>query len=234
MVRGELIERSPANPLHAERLSTIVYVIRGHVAAGYVPSTFLLTRVGPLSDFATDLCVRRAGVDPETGTRYLEELAFLLISEQSMPHITIRAKDLAERGVRRVIGVFVEQGEIAEWSRTHRSFVLLPTDAMLEDPTLVRPVPLRALLDAAAANDAVLAALYAKRNPWLMEHDEAIRAQRREAERQQARRTIESVCVALGQPLTTSERERLDELDTDQLTELLSVIAVERRWPPST
>jgi len=39
-------------------------------------STELLTRAGPRSDFATDTCVCRSGIDPRTGSRYLEELAF--------------------------------------------------------------------------------------------------------------------------------------------------------------
>jgi len=39
-------------------------------------STDLLTRAGPGSDFATGTCIRRSGIDPRTGSRYLEEVAF--------------------------------------------------------------------------------------------------------------------------------------------------------------
>lgn len=64
-------------------------------------STELLTRVGPKSDFATDLCIRREGIDADTGRRYLEELAFEVVSEQPLRDITDKTEDLLARGVRR-------------------------------------------------------------------------------------------------------------------------------------
>ena len=58
-----------------------------------------------------DTSVRRAGIDPSTDARYLEELAFEVVSEQSRRDITERAEDLARRGVRRLIAIFVKQSE---------------------------------------------------------------------------------------------------------------------------
>ena len=48
----------------------------------------LLTRAGPLSDFVTDVSLRREGTDPQTGRRYPEELAFVVVSEQDPQHLT--------------------------------------------------------------------------------------------------------------------------------------------------
>ena len=71
------------------------------MAPGYAASTHLLTRYGPWSDFATDVCVRRQGRDPETGTRYLEEVCFEVVDAQSNA-------DVIARGVRRIFGIFVK------------------------------------------------------------------------------------------------------------------------------
>jgi hypothetical protein len=179
IVRGERMEALPANPPHAERHTDLDYVTRGHVAPGYVVAADLLTRAGPNSDFATDVCVRKVGIDPETGGRYLEELAFEVVAEQSLRHITVRAEDLATRGVRRIIVVFVKRSEVAEWSQAERRFVPLPLDGMLEDPTLIEPIPIRALLDAASADNAVAAALRAKDTPWLVQREQDVSAHAR-------------------------------------------------------
>jgi hypothetical protein len=93
---------------------------------------------------------------PDTGTRYLEELAFEVVSTQSKRDVTIRAEDLTARGVRRLLAIFVKQAEIREWSPSKNDWVTLPLDGKLEDPTLARPVEIKALLDAAAADDAVV------------------------------------------------------------------------------
>ncbi len=47
------------------------------------------------SDFATDVCVRKDGVDPETGGRYLEELSFEVAHTQSLENLE-QAKGYAE------------------------------------------------------------------------------------------------------------------------------------------
>jgi hypothetical protein len=146
-------------------------VIRAHVAPGYISSSDMLTRAGPGSEFATDTSVRKAGLDPGTGTRYLEELAFEVVSTQSKRDVTIRAEDLTARGVRRLLAIFVKQAEVREWSPSKNDWVTLPLDGKLEDPTLARPVELKALLDAAAADDAVVDALDTDRRAHLLALD---------------------------------------------------------------
>jgi hypothetical protein len=175
MVRGELILAQPANPPHADRHARLDQVTATHVAPGYIVSSDLLTRFGPKSNFATDVCVRKEGTDPESGNRYLEELAFEIVSEQSLRHITIRAEDIAGRGVRRLIVIFIKKGTVTEWSQAEHRFVPLPLDGVLEDPTLAQPIPIRAMLDAAAARQAVATAVWAQDDiPWIVERKQEL------------------------------------------------------------
>jgi hypothetical protein len=183
IVRGERVEALPANAPHGDRHNELDYVIRGNVAEGYVPSSDLLTRVGPRSNFATDVCIRRRGTDPLTGTRYLEELAFEIVAEQTRRHVSIRAEELAARGVRRIFAIFVKHDEVAEWSRAERRFVPLPHDEAIEDHTLLQPILVQELLDAAAADDSVARALQAKRNPVLVRREQRVREEGHEEAR---------------------------------------------------
>jgi hypothetical protein len=216
LVRGRHVIAMPALPPHADRHCEVDYVIRANVAEGYVTSSDLLTRVGPDSNFATDTSVRRAGIDPATGQRYLEELAFEVVSEQSNRDIRERAEDLAARGVRRLIAVFVKRGEIREWSSEHNDWITLPLDGVLEDPTLARPVLVRALLDAAAADDEVFSALEAKDNPRL------VRRREQDLERGRREGAIETACRLLGIAFGPNERDQLESLDVAALDALLS------------
>ena len=67
------------------------YVLRAHVAPGYRAAADLLTRHDEDSDFASDACVLKEGVDPATGRRYLEEIAFEVVSEQNERDVTEKA-----------------------------------------------------------------------------------------------------------------------------------------------
>jgi hypothetical protein len=224
MLRGERLYASPARPPHAERHFHLDYVIGAHVAEGYVGASDMLTRAGPGSEFATDTAVRKQGIDPATGTRYLEELAFEVVYTQSMREMIMRAEDLSNRGVRRLLAIFVKRGQVCEWSNAEHRFVELSMDGELEDPTLVRPIPIRALLDAVQADNAVVDALDSKGNPRL----QAIKA--REFE-QGTQRGIEAVCRVLGIELTPERRNHLRTLDAEGLERLLTRLETERRWP---
>jgi hypothetical protein len=177
MVRGELFYAAPAHPEHADCHTRLDQVTATHVAPGYIVSSDLLTRFGPKSNFATDVSVRKEGIDPETGNRHLEELAFEIVNEQSLRHITVRAEDIVGRGVRRLIVIFVKKGTVTEWSPAEHRFVPLSLDGVLEDPTLAQPIPIRAMLDAAAAKRAVAAAVWAQDDPWLRERKQALSQQ---------------------------------------------------------
>jgi hypothetical protein len=164
IIRGRKITTMGANPEHAEANSRLDFVVVPHVRNGYVVATDLLTRVTRGSNFATDVCIRKDGIDPTTGVRYLEELSFEIVNEQSMRDVMEKAEDLIGRGVRRVFAIFVKTGEICEWSRTKNEFVPMHKGAMFEDPVFVRPIAVGALVDATLGEVEVVRALDKKGN----------------------------------------------------------------------
>jgi hypothetical protein len=244
LVRGRRVHALPAKAEHADPHSLLDRVIGSHADKGFVTSADLLTHAGPASDFATDVCVRRDGTDPRTGDRYLEELAFEVVHTQSRRSMTTRAKDLTKCGVRRVFAFFVKTGEVCEWSPPKRRWLPLDLDGSISDPLLVRPIPVRALLDAAEADDAVVRAMDAKHNPELVRIRKRTyakghakgrlkgRAEGRAKGRAEGRlEAIEAVCELLDIPLGPLERTQLAALDDAGLAILLARIKSERRWP---
>jgi hypothetical protein len=113
----------------------------------------------------------------------------------------------------------------------------LPIDGTLEDPTLIRSLAIRALLEAAAADDEVAAALLAKNPPRIAQHTAAVRAEGRAEGRQEGlalgrvEGQIEAVCELLGISLGPSERDQIRELDVDGLESLLERVKQDRLWP---
>jgi hypothetical protein len=242
MVRGRRIVALPATQPHARRRAEVAYVIRANVAPGYEVDTELLTRVGPRSDFATDVCVLRTGIDPATQTRYLEELAFVVVSEQSLCDITERAEDLTERGVRRLIAIFVKKNQVAEWAPETKRWIPVPPESKLEDPTLARPMRVQALFDAVVADNEVVDALAAKGNHRLAQREADARAQGRTEGLAEARTegrtegltmSIAALCEAFDILVGPSERAQMQALDADGLEALLTDIKTNRRWPTS-
>lgn len=224
MVRGRLVLAPPANPPHADRHHTVDYVTGAALASGYIGASDLLTRSNEASDFATDTSIRREGIDPATGERYLEELSFEIVGEQTLSEITERAADLTARGVRRVIAVFAKSNEVREWSTELNDWLVLDPSSVIEDRTLAHPIPIRALLDQAEANRAVVRALYAKQEPELM----AIEAQ---GHRDGLVKGITALCKALGIPIHAKRRTAMRALDVAGLEALLTTLTRERRWP---
>jgi len=180
IVRGERMVAMPSLPEHGDRHFGIDYVLGAHVKSEYVGSTDLITRFSPGSDFATDTCIRRGGTDPSTGGRYLEEVAFEVVNTQSASELRVRAEDVTARGVRRFFGIFVKKGLVAEWSSKKGTFVPIAPDGEIADPTLATPVSVRALLDAAEADNGVARALLSKNNPVLVAAREKEREEGRE------------------------------------------------------
>jgi Putative restriction endonuclease len=173
IIGGQRVVLSPAKEPHATEHSELGYVVRAHVAPGYGAATDLLTRHDEESDFATDTCVCKKGVDPDTGGRYLEEIAFEVVSEQKERYVREKALRMHRRGVRRIFAVWVKDQRVCEWSPESRSWRPLEADARIEDPCLVAPLSVAALLDAAAADNAVVEALAAKGNPEIQRREAA-------------------------------------------------------------
>lgn len=228
LVHGRRLHAVPANPEHGDPHNRFDRVVGSHTTKGFIASTDLLTRASLGSDFATDVCVRREGLDPRTDHRYLEELAFEVVNTQSRRDMTTRAKDLTRCGVRRVFAFFVKSGEVCEWSPPRRRWIPLDLDGTISDPVLVRPLPVRALLDAAEADDAVVRAMDAKGNPEIIKIRTQSYAEGRAERRLEA---IESVCEVLDIPLGPHQRTELHALGDAELATLLARIKSTRRWP---
>lgn len=138
-------------------------VIGHHAADGYVSSSKLLTRRSHDNDFATATCVRRAGINPDTGHRYLEDLAFAIFFEQPREYACARAHDVVTYGVRRMFAIFGTErrpdsdvdGEVdytmAEWSADRDDWIPLAPDHVISGPCLFPDIPVEAFVDARAS-----------------------------------------------------------------------------------
>jgi Putative restriction endonuclease len=178
IIGGRRVVAFPAEAPHADQHDRLQYVLHAHVAPGYVASVDLLTRFDQNSDFASDACVRREGVDPQTGRRHLEELAFEVVSEQREKKVSEKVPRMHRRGVRRIFAIFIKNRQVCEWSADGLgSWRPLVATSEIEDPCLAKPLGVAALLDAAAADDAVIQALAAKDNPELRRMKAAAEAQ---------------------------------------------------------
>jgi hypothetical protein len=230
VIGGRRMVASPAETPHATRHTDLDYLVRAHVAPGFTTAADLITRFDEDSDFATDVAVFRSGIDPETGNRYLEEIAFEVVSRQNRGIVGEKAVRMHRRGVRRIFTVWLKKQQVCEWSSESRSWRPLETGAQIEDPCLVKPLAVAALLDAALADDAVVEALVAKSNPVILKREAAAEARgevRGEA-RGEARGRAEGLAAALLEILD----ERGVAVSTGQRQEILGCHDLERlnRW----
>ena len=208
IINGRRVVASPAERPHATQHSRVDYVLQAHVASGYEAAADLITRHDVDSDFASDACVCKEGIDPETGARYLEEIAFEVISTQNEKKATEKAVVMHRRGVRRIFGIWVKgRRRVCEWSAESRSWHLLDAGSRIEDPCLGAPLPVAALLDAAAIHRAVVEALAAQGNP--------------EIQKLQARREAEAILKVLeARGVAVSEAQRQEILACHDLDRL--------------
>jgi hypothetical protein len=200
------------------------------VAPGYLIAADLLTRLSQDSDFASDVCIYRQGIDPETGRRHLEELVFVVVSEQIEQDMIEKAEVWHYRGVRRIFAVFVEGARrVCEWSAESQSWTTLDGDSQIEDPCLVRPLPVAALLDAEAADNAVFKALVAKGNPEIRRRKAAARSEgKAEGYRMVGMaKSILTILKARGVAVSEAQREVILRFhDREQLDRWLARAAV--------
>ncbi len=261
MIDGRVMEVTPADAPHADKQCDLVYVLRAHVAPGYVASTELLTRVSKQNNFATDACIRRDGFDAK-GHRHLEELSFEVQHTQSEANLNKRARYLRERGVRRVIAIEVnvagkaqvkagrvQAGPVKEWVPTSpgsheivghwRHFA---EDELFEDPCLQRPVKIAALMDAVEADNAVARALMARQNPAIVDmrqqsfdegHAQGFDKGQLRGEAVGNRRAIVAVCKLLGIALTSARQAKLSTLNSDESLRLLTYLETNKNWDES-
>ncbi len=220
IVVGRRVVAWPAESPHATQHSDLSYVLRAHVNPGYIAAVDLLTRHGEKSDFASDACVYKRGVDPATGGRYLEEIAFEVVSGQSLGDVTEKAVEMHRRGVRRIFSVFVKRPRLCEWSPASRSWDHLEAGSYIEDRCLAVPLAVAALLDAALADNAVAEALIAKGNPAIRNLEAAAGAKgRAEGRAEGIAESILKLLEVRGVAVSLEQREEilhcsdLDRLD---------------------
>ncbi len=175
LLNGQVVYALPAKAPHARQHIHLAYVLNAHVAKGYLGAVDMLTRTGHEFDFAPDASVYPAARNPATGGRQLEELAFEVCSEQALEIPTTKARELVRRGVRRVFCILVEEDleegapkghrrrhggrRLLDWSRATDGWTPMAETEEIVDQCLTRPLHVRALLDAAAGDDAVAEAL---------------------------------------------------------------------------
>jgi hypothetical protein len=178
IIAGRRVVAFPAEAPHGDKQVDLDFLLRSHVAPGYVVSADLITRFAVDSDFASDTCIRREGVDPATGRRYLEEIAFEVVSTQSERNAAEKAQVMHRSGVRRIFGVWVKgRRRVCEWSAESEGWSLLEEGSQIEDRCLGAPLPVKALLDAALVRKAVVQALEIQGDPAIQKLKEASKAE---------------------------------------------------------
>jgi hypothetical protein len=217
---GDVREALPAGPKHGDQHNQVDYVLRAHIAPGYGASTDLLTRQAVPHNFASDTSIRKKGTDLETGDRYLEELAFEIKSTQSTEDLEQRARIMAARGVRRIFAIPVRgdaagseiiAGPLAEWMPAEERWRTYRDDEVIADPCLFQPVPVRALLDAVEADDAVAQALLGKGNRVIVKYgEERFKEGLKEGEERGIRESIRLIMHTRGLAMDTAAHARID------------------------
>jgi len=165
MLDGELVYVSPADPPHAERHVQLCVLLEAHASAAFKVACDLLTRTSKVDDFAPDASMYPAARHPSTGRRQLEQLAFEVVSAQSIRVASRKAAKLAARGVRRIFAIDVEKSRALEWSAAQGEWTVLDAAGHISDPALEVPLPIAALIHTVKVDDQMARALVAKRNP---------------------------------------------------------------------
>jgi flagellar biosynthesis/type III secretory pathway protein FliH len=227
-IEGRLVPVPPAHEPHGDRHSKVNALLEAFVGEDYNVACDMLTRVSETTDVAPDASVYPIARDPETGGRRLEVLALQVVATETLARAAEKAALLAARGVRRVFAVDVERQRALEWSHETGSWQVLPDAGAIEDEVFVAPLPVEALVRAAKADDAVAAALLAKRNPVIVaaraesrkegfeQGLERGREQGREEARATARRTLVAILESLRLAPTPAQAARIqacNELD---------------------
>jgi hypothetical protein len=205
IIDGERIS-AMANEEHAIPQTNLTVMLHAIASPGYHALVELTTRHDWDNDFSSDACVKRMGRDPQTGERYLEELAFEVANEQSLGILRKKAERMLRRGVRRVVGVLVKKRQLLVWTRGQEGPAILPEDGVLEDPCLRMPLPVRAILDAAEADDLLAQALIARDNRVIAQ----VRTEEREEGQREALQSgLLAVLTTRGFVVTEDVRARV-------------------------
>jgi hypothetical protein len=219
ILEGRLVHVAPADPPHGTRHSKVSALLEAHAGLEFTVASDMLTRTSEHSDVAPDVSVFRSGPDPRTGGRQLEQLAFEVVSTQSLANAGGKAAQLVARGVRRVFAIDVERSRALEWSAALGTWSVLDPAGQIDDPALDAPLPIEALVSTARADDVVARALLLKRNPVLVQKLAEGRAQGKvEGKVEGKAEALIMVLTARGLVIDEVTRTRLlGERDVDRL-----------------
>jgi hypothetical protein len=164
IVDGVLYRTMGANPPHATRHFAAAHLFAGVLADGYTGAVDMLTRADDDTDAAPDVSIFPSALDPATGERQLEEIAFEVLDTERLAHTTRKVEKFAARGVRRLFAVRIANRAVYEWDHAHHDWTELDAQSEITDTCFRVPVPVRALVDRVLADDTVAKALLASRN----------------------------------------------------------------------
>ena len=108
--------------------------------------------------------------------------------------------------VRWIFAVDVERRRALAWSTATDTWEILSNAGTIEDRTLAAPLPLRALVEAAKADDAMAAALLAKKNPVL---EQALRASQAQGVLAGKIESLLAILSARGIPVTKKAEKKI-------------------------
>jgi Uma2 family endonuclease len=169
MYDGELVYVPPCLPPHGIRQAKVVTLVEAYVGPEFQVADDMLTRTSRTSDFAPDVSVFPLAPDPRTGRMQLTELAFEVVSTESLGHAGRKAAKLIARGVRRVFAIDIDGDRMLEWSGSPASWRELDAASHIEDPVFAAPLPIELLIHALKTDDGMSRAMIAKKNPVVME-----------------------------------------------------------------
>jgi hypothetical protein len=117
--------------------------------------------------------------------------------------------------VRRVFCVLVKPRRVLEWSRATDGWATVPEASTIDDPCLVRPLPVAALLDAAVADNEMAEALLVKRPPAIRRalresNEKGVKKGVKKGRLVEARKAVRGVLAARGLPLGAGDEARID------------------------
>lgn len=163
IIDGKLVYVPPADEPHAATQAHLLVLLHAHRADGYSVACDMLTRTSRIDDFAPDASVYPTARNPRTGGRQLEELAFEVVSTQSLGDAGHKASKLVARGVRRVFAIDVERMRALEWSHRLDTWAMLDHEGVIEDRALAIPIPVASLVEALVDDDDVIVRAYRRK-----------------------------------------------------------------------
>ena len=214
VIDGVVVQTMGANPPHAVQHAEVARIFAGCIASGYLAAVDMLTRVDRDNDRAADVSVFPAALDPKTGGRQLEELAFEVCDSERVRDVSDKARRFVARGVRRVFYVRVDAHEVYEWQRANDAWERLRDDDAIADRCFVVPIPVGALVLRVLADDTVAAALLARGNAVITAAVErARRGGRDEGRVLGVRESLLRLLVVRGVALSDAQRAKVDACD---------------------